>query len=95
MFDSVLMVCTGSSCQSPMAEGLLRERLIADGKTMRIETAGYPTTDSRVHRLGRQGDFERGLDKMGQLLLGRQLRLDWPACVRQGAHRYVDVRNDS
>lgn len=38
MFSSILVVCQGNICRSPMAEWLLRERL--DGKQMRVASAG-------------------------------------------------------
>lgn len=38
MFDSVLIVCTGNICRSPMAEGLLRDPLTNAGK--RVASAG-------------------------------------------------------
>ena len=39
-FDSILVVCTGNICRSPIAEALLRTRLAAAGMTPRIESAG-------------------------------------------------------
>lgn len=38
MFDSILVVCTGNICRSPMAEALLRHHLGAAGK--RVASAG-------------------------------------------------------
>ena len=38
MFDSVLVVCTGNICRSPMAEALLRASLSESGK--RVASAG-------------------------------------------------------
>ncbi len=37
---SVLMLCTGNVCRSPMAEVLLRERLEQEGREVRVESAG-------------------------------------------------------
>lgn len=39
-FDSILAVCTGNICRSPIVEALLRTRLAAAGVTPRIESAG-------------------------------------------------------
>ena len=40
MFETILTVCVGNICRSPMAEGLLRERLSASGKSVRVASAG-------------------------------------------------------
>ena len=38
MFDSILVVCTGNICRSPMAEAVLKDRLGSSRK--RVESAG-------------------------------------------------------
>lgn len=38
MFKSILIVCTGNICRSPMAEGLLRARL--EGRGIKVASAG-------------------------------------------------------
>ena len=40
MFKSVLIVCTGNICRSPMAEGLLRARLKALHLKVKVASAG-------------------------------------------------------
>lgn len=40
MFQSILIVCVGNICRSPLAEGLLRDRLEKAGKQVRVESAG-------------------------------------------------------
>lgn len=40
MYRSVLTVCIGNICRSPMAEGLLKAHIAAAGKDCRIESAG-------------------------------------------------------
>jgi protein-tyrosine phosphatase len=46
MFDSVLMVCVGNICRSPMAEGLLRARLVVRGRG-RVASAGLAALEGR------------------------------------------------
>jgi protein-tyrosine phosphatase len=40
VFQSVLVVCTGNICRSPMAEGLLAARLAERGRSVRLASAG-------------------------------------------------------
>jgi len=40
MFDSILMVCVGNICRSPMAEGLMRDATVRAGSSMRVASAG-------------------------------------------------------
>ena len=39
----VLFVCTGNICRSPMAEGLLRQRLETRGIPAHVHSAGFAT----------------------------------------------------
>ena len=59
---SVLLVCTGNSCRSVMAEGLLKKRLKELGKTdITVHSAGiraisgYPPTDETVEVMKDEG----------------------------------------
>lgn len=46
MSRGVLFVCTGNLCRSPIAEGLLRQRLAAAGRTdVRVDSAGIHARD--------------------------------------------------
>lgn len=40
MFNSILMVCVGNVCRSPMAEMLLRHKLAAKQKNIQVASAG-------------------------------------------------------
>lgn len=65
MFESVLFVCVGNICRSPMAEGLLRSRL-GGSRALHVESAGLAALE------GREADptavallRERGIDISG------------------------------
>lgn len=72
MFESILMICTGNICRSPMAEALLAARLRERGIKTRVESAGVDAlvgcpADETVIELMR----EHGLDIRAHR--GRQL----------------------
>lgn len=58
----VLVLCTGNSCRSQMAEGLLRHHA---AERFRIYSAGTDPAD-RVHPLATEVMRERGIDLSGQ-----------------------------
>jgi arsenate reductase len=55
---TILILCTGNSCRSHLAEGLLREAL---GDSFRVESAGSKPA-GYVHPLGIQAMAEVGID---------------------------------
>lgn len=58
MAANVLILCTGNSCRSQMAEGLLRELA---GDKFQVHSAGTQPADA-VHPLAVQVMAERGID---------------------------------
>lgn len=62
MAENVLFLCTGNSCRSQMAEGLLRELA---GDRFDVKSAGTAPA-AAVHPLAVQVMAERGIDISGQ-----------------------------
>ena len=63
MFMTVLMVCVGNICRSPMAEVIMKSRAAALGKAVRIESAGLAALTGRAaDPLAQALVKERGLD---------------------------------
>lgn len=94
----LLVVCLGNICRSPMAEGVLRDRIVASPLAGRVELDSAGTGDWHV---GRPPDpraiataARHGVDISG--LRGRQLaqadfhRFDWLLCADRSNLR--DVR---
>ena len=40
MFQTILVLCLGNICRSPIAEGLLKEKIKAAGLTIKVHSAG-------------------------------------------------------
>ena len=59
----VLFLCTGNSCRSQMAEGLLRE--LSAGGIESLSAGAHPA--GSVHRLAIEAMHELGIDISGQL----------------------------
>jgi protein-tyrosine phosphatase len=74
---SILIVCTGNICRSPMAEGLLRHHLLARGVgDVRVASAGVSGWDgSPASAEGVEALSERGVDISSHLArrLGRRM----------------------
>jgi protein-tyrosine phosphatase len=65
---TILLVCTGNMCRSPMAEVILKDQLHTDGKDhlYRVHSAGTWTVDGRgASRLALEAMREVGLDLSG------------------------------
>lgn len=77
----VLLLCTGNSCRSQMAEAILRQ---LDGENYEVHSAGTHPAE-RVHPLAVQVMAEVGIDISGQ----------WPKSIRefegQPFHRVITV----
>ncbi|MDX1549707.1 MAG: low molecular weight protein-tyrosine-phosphatase [Lysobacter spongiicola] len=85
----LLIVCLGNICRSPMAEGIVRARLRAEGLADRVELDSAGTGDWHVgcepDRRAIETAAERGVNIAG--LRGRQFtpedfeRFDWILCA--------------
>ncbi len=68
----VLFICTANICRSPMAMGLLRQRLRQDGLDGEVEVASagvYGLDGSPASQPGVEVLAERGIDIAGQIFL--------------------------
>jgi protein-tyrosine phosphatase len=63
MFITILMVCVGNICRSPMAEALLAARALAAGRQVKVASAGLAALVGRpADPLAQALLQERGLD---------------------------------
>ncbi len=78
MFGSILMVCVGNVCRSPMAAAVLADRLARRGVVATVESAGIAALVGRpAEPIARALLAERGLD-----LSGHRARQLTPELVR-------------
>lgn len=63
------MVCLGNICRSPLAEGILKEKLRVAGLSWTVESAGTNGfhNGEAPHRLSQKVAFERGIDISNQV----------------------------
>ena len=57
MFNSILIVCVGNICRSPMAEAMLRDQLA--GKNIRVASAGVGAEEVR-QKVRNKGKRKKG-----------------------------------
>lgn len=94
MIHSLLVVCTGNICRSPMAEALFKERARARGLDLEIGSAGvaalvdYPATDPVIALMQ-----SRGLDVSGhrarQLTVELGSQHDLILVMERGHQRFI------
>ncbi len=97
MFSSLLVVCTGNICRSPMAAALFAEHGIRSGKTLEVASAGTaaligrPSPTEAVELMAARGldiSGHRGQQLTEPLALRHELIL-----VMESAHqRYIESR---
>ncbi len=84
MFNSVLMVCVGNICRSPMAEYLLKDMATREDRHLRVESAGIgalvgksadPNTLRLLAERGVDGSPHRARQLNGDLL--REFDIVW------------------
>lgn len=72
MLETILVVCVGNVCRSPMAEAVLADRAGALGRVVRVSSAGLAAlVGEPAQPLAQELMRERGLDISGHL--ARQL----------------------
>lgn len=60
----ILMLCLGNICRSPLAEGILKDKIKKAGLTWQVESAGtngYHTGEA-PHRLSQKVSLKKGID---------------------------------
>lgn len=73
MYDSILFVCLGNICRSPMAEAVMRDLLEREGLSDRIAVDSAGTGDWHVGHPPHEGT-RRILDKQGISCAGQRAR---------------------
>jgi len=73
MYDSILFVCLGNICRSPMAEAVMRDLLEREGVAGRVAVDSAGTGDWHVGHPPHEGT-RRILDKQGISCAGQRAR---------------------
>ena len=96
-YESILVLCTGNICRSPMGQVLLDRGLARSGHQARVESAGIGAlVDRPADPLAVELMSEQGIDLSGhvarQLTGGMLTGFDLALVMESGQRRFVEKR---